>query len=70
MDFEGIVKLIGGCFFCYVIFFMEKEFIGVGDFVYFLLDVFRGELYVVCVDVYVLGLFFYEMFFNFCCFDN
>lgn len=49
---------------------MEKEFIGVGDFVYFLLDVFRGELYVVCVDIYVLGLFLYEMFFNFCCFDN
>lgn len=70
MDFEGTVKLTGGCLPRYATFPMEKESIGAGDFVYLSPDVLRGELYVACADIYALGLLFYEMFLNLRCFDN
>lgn len=70
VDFEGTVKLTGGCLPRYATFPMEKESIGVGDFVYLSPDVLRGELYVACADIYALGLLFYEMFLNLRCFDN
>ena len=70
VDFQGTVKLTGGCLPRRATFPMEKESIGVGDFVYLSPDVLRGELYIACADIYALGLLFYEMFLNLRSFDN
>ncbi|XP_061187110.1 uncharacterized protein LOC133195272 [Saccostrea echinata] len=70
VDFDGNVKLSGGCLPRCANFPMDKESIGVGDFAYLSPDVLRGEIYVACADVYALGLLIYEMLLNARCFDN
>ncbi|XP_062582798.1 serine/threonine-protein kinase Nek7-like [Saccostrea cucullata] len=70
VDFDGNVKLTGGCLPRLASFPMDKESIGVGDFAYLSPDVLRGEIYVACADVYALGLLIFELLLNTRCFDN